>query len=190
MTTRAIFLDKDGTLVEDVPMNVDPARVKLVPGALDALIRLHALGFRFAVVSNQAGVAHGAFAEEALEPIAERLRSLLGAVGVPLDGFFYCPHHPDGKVARYRQTCHCRKPAPGLVVRAARHLGANLACSWFVGDILDDVEAGTRAGCRTVLLDSGGETEWVTTDRRTPDIVARSFGEVADRIIAAEARLA
>jgi len=190
MTTRAVFLDKDGTLVEDVPMNVDPARVKLTAGALGALARLHACGFRFAVVSNQPGVAHGFFAEEALEPIARLLDRLLGAAGIPLDGFFYCPHHPQGRVARYRMTCDCRKPAPGLVRRAARHLHADLARSWFVGDVLDDVEAGRRAGCRTVLLDSGGETEWAWSSAREPHVVARSFAEVADRIIAADRRFA
>lgn len=186
MRTRAVFLDKDGTLVEDVPMNVDPRQVRLAHGALDALVRLHALGFRFAVVSNQPGVAQGLFGEEALEPMALHLRDLLGAAGVPLDGFFYCPHHPDGRVARYRKACDCRKPAPGLVRRAAARLDADLASSWLVGDILDDVEAGRRAGCRTVMLDSGGETEWQTSTERTPDFVARSFEEVADRIIAAE----
>ena len=190
MTTRAIFLDKDGTLVDDVPMNVDPARVRLARGALDALVRLHALEFRFAVISNQPGIARGLFAEEALQPVASRLRALLGAAGVPLDGFFYCPHHPDGTVARYRMSCDCRKPAPGLIHRAASLLGAELARSWLVGDILDDVEAGRRAGCRTVLLDAGGETEWVVTESRTPDFVARSFAEVAEGIIAADRRLA
>jgi histidinol-phosphate phosphatase family protein len=188
MRTRAVFLDKDGTLVEDVPMNVDPGRVRLAHGALGALSRLHALGFRLAVVSNQPGVAQGLFPEEALEPIALRLSDLLGAAGVPLDGFFYCPHHPEGRVARYRRRCDCRKPAPGLVLRAAARLHADLAASWLVGDILDDVEAGRRAGCRTVLLLSGGETEWVISRVRIPHFVARSFDEVADRIIAADRR--
>jgi histidinol-phosphate phosphatase family protein len=184
MTSPVVFLDKDGTLVENVPMNVDPRRITLTHGVREALRRLHQRGFRIAVVSNQPGVAHGLFDERALEGVALRVQHLLGAAGVPLGGFFYCPHHPQGRIAAYARRCECRKPAPGLVRRAAARLDADLARSWMVGDILDDVEAGRRAGCRTMLFDSGGETEWVITAGRQPDHVATSFTEVADRILA------
>jgi D-glycero-D-manno-heptose 1,7-bisphosphate phosphatase len=188
MSARAIFLDKDGTLVEDVAMNVDPDRITMRAGAAEALGRLRDAGFRFAVVSNQSGVALGAFPEAALEPVKERLRTLLETAGLRLDGFYYCPHHPAGTVAEYSTECACRKPAPGLLLSAARALGANVEESWMVGDILDDVEAGRRAGCRTVLLDTGGETEWILTRVRTPDFIARTFGQVADHILAEPAR--
>ena len=184
MSARAVFLDKDGTLVEDVPMNVDPDRITMRPGAAEALGRLRDAGYQLAVVSNQAGVALGAFPERALEAVVERLRTLLDAAGVQLEGFYYCPHHPAGTVPEYRLECGCRKPAPGLVLSAARALGASVEDSWMVGDILDDVEAGRRAGCRTVLLDTGGETEWNVTPARTPDFIATSFGQVADYILA------
>jgi D-glycero-D-manno-heptose 1,7-bisphosphate phosphatase len=186
MSRRAVFLDKDGTLVDDVPMNVDPDRITLRVGAAEALGRLRDAGFHFAVVSNQAGVALGAFPERALHGVADRLRALLDAAGVSLDGFFYCPHHPAGTVAEYQIECDCRKPAPGLVLTAARELEADPANCWMVGDILDDVEAGRRAGCRTVLLDCGGETRWITTPVRTPDFIASTLGEAADHILAAE----
>jgi D-glycero-D-manno-heptose 1,7-bisphosphate phosphatase len=186
MSRRAVFLDKDGTLVDDLPMNVDPECITLRDGAAEALGRLRDAGFRFAVITNQAGVALGAFPERALDAVADRLRTLLDAVGVALDGFFYCPHHPAGIVAAYRMECPCRKPAPGLVLTAARALGADPTECWMVGDILDDVEAGRRAGCRTVLLDCGNETKWIATRARTPDFVASTLGEVADRILAAE----
>jgi histidinol-phosphate phosphatase family protein len=184
MSARAVFLDKDGTLVEDVPMNVDPDRMRVRAGAAEALGRLRDAGYRFAVVSNQPGVALGAFPERALDAMAERLRAMLGAAGVQLEGFHYCPHHPTGTVAEYRTECRCRKPAPGLVLSAAQALGASVEDSWMVGDILDDVEAGRRAGCRTVLLDTGGETEWNVTSARTPDFIATTFGQVADYILA------
>lgn len=186
MTARAVFLDKDGTLVENVAMNVDPSRIRLARGVPDALRRLRDAGYRFAVVSNQAGVARGVFPESALAGVQTRLADLLGEHGIALDGFFYCPHDPAGVVERYRITCDCRKPAPGLLHRAAAALGASVASSWMVGDILDDVEAGRRAGCRSILLDSGGETEWVRGPTREPHFVARSFAEVADHIIASE----
>lgn len=187
MSTRAVFLDKDGTLVDNVPANVDPSRIRLADGAADALRRLREAGYRFAVVSNQGGVARGLFPESALASVEARLAELLDEQGVRLDGFFYCPHDPAAAVERYRITCDCRKPAPGLVYRAAAALGADVASSWMVGDILDDVEAGRRAGCRSILLDSGGETEWVRGPAREPHFVARSFAEVADHILSTEA---
>jgi len=101
---------------------------------------------------------------------------------VPPAGFYYCPHHPDGAVADLRTTCACRKPAPGLLWQAARAEGIDLARSWFIGDILNDVEAGNRAGCRTILLNNGHETEWVASPLRVPWAVAPDL-DAAARII-------
>jgi histidinol-phosphate phosphatase family protein len=179
MTQRAVFLDKDGTLVEDVPYNVDPTLIRLMPGAAEGLRLLDAAGYRLVVVSNQSGVARGYFAEEALAAVKERLRELLEGAGVPLAGFFYCPHHPKGVVPAYAVACDCRKPAPGLIFRAARDLGLDPAQAWFVGDILDDVEAGRAAGCRTIFLDNGHETEWRLSPERTPHFKAADLAAAA-----------
>jgi histidinol-phosphate phosphatase family protein len=187
MTRRAVFLDKDGTLIEDVPYNVDPARIRLAAGVAEGLPRLHVSGFRLIVISNQSGVARGLFTEEALAAVRDRLRQLLADLGVPLDGFLYCPHHPEGIVPRYAVACDCRKPGPGLILAAAREHGIALEQSWFIGDILDDVEAGRRAGCRTALIDNGNETEWKRSPLRWPDIVAGDMAEAA-RLIATDAR--
>jgi D-glycero-D-manno-heptose 1,7-bisphosphate phosphatase len=181
---KAIFLDKDGTLIDDVPYNVDPDRIRLAPGTADGLPRLHAAGYRLFVVSNQSGVARGLFAESALGGVETRLRTLLADLGVPLAGFFYCPHHPEGNVGHYAIACDCRKPAPGLILRAAREQGIDVGRSWLVGDILDDIEAGRRAGCRTVLIDNGNETEWVLTPGRRPDFRAADLAEAAHIILA------
>jgi histidinol-phosphate phosphatase family protein len=180
---RAVFLDKDGTLVEDVPYNVDPRLVRLLPGAGDGLRRLQDAGLLLFVVSNQSGVARGLFPESALSPVEERLRGLLADCGVALDGFYYCPHHLEGVVAGYASHCDCRKPAPGLIRRAAAEHGLDLGRSWMVGDILDDVEAGRAAGCRTVLVDNGHETEWVLTPGRQPDLRAADLREAARLIL-------
>ncbi len=180
--SRAIFLDKDGTLIEDVPYNVDPALIRLYPDVPEALRLLRAAGYRLIVISNQAGVARGYFEESALKGVRETLYRLLAAEGVPLDGFYYCPHHPGGVVAAYAVACECRKPSPGMILRAAREHGVDLAGSWMAGDILNDVEAGNRAGCRTVLIDNGNETEWVAGEGRKPDLVARTVLEAALRI--------
>jgi histidinol-phosphate phosphatase family protein len=180
---RAVFLDKDGTLVEDVPYNVDPEKIRLTAGAAKGLLALHRAGYRLAVVSNQSGVARGYFSESALAGVGRRLSRLLTEVGVPLAGFYYCPHHPAGCVPGYAVVCRCRKPAPGLLVRAARELGVTPRQCWFVGDILDDVEAGRRAGCRTILLDNGHETEWRLTARRRPHHTVADLAEAARVIL-------
>lgn len=180
---KAVFLDKDGTLVENLPYNVDPERIRLTRGALEGLAELHAAGYLLVVVSNQSGVARGFFPESALAGVERRLRGLLGEAGLRLAGFYYCPHHPEGKVAAYARECECRKPHPGLLVQAARDLELDLEACWMVGDILDDVEAGRRAGCRTVLLDNGGETEWITSPQRLPDWTVPDLAAAASAIL-------
>lgn len=179
----AVFLDKDGTLLEDVPYNVDPERIRLMPGAAEALARLDAAGYALVVVSNQSGVARGLFPEEALEPVRARLEELFRRAGARLAGFFFCPHLPDGKDPRYAVACDCRKPEPGLLLRAADELGLDPSASWMLGDILDDVEAGNRAGCRTVLVGSGHETEWVLTPGRRPWGMAPDLAAAAGLIL-------
>jgi histidinol-phosphate phosphatase family protein len=179
-----VFLDKDGTLIEDVPYNVDPGLIRLTSGAAGGLRRLHAAGYRLFIVSNQSGVARGYFAEETLAGVWQRVTELLGAAGVPLAGCYYCPHHPDGTVTRYAVTCDCRKPHAGLILRGAREHGVDLAGSWVLGDKPVDVEAGHRAGCRTVLLGEGCETDGAGTVQQTPDYRARDLSEAADRILA------
>jgi histidinol-phosphate phosphatase family protein len=178
-----VFLDKDGTLVEDVPYNIDPARIRLTPRAAEGLRRLHGAGYQLVVVSNQSGVARGFFAEEALAAVWRRLGALLAEAGVPLAGCYYCPHHPLGVVPAYARVCDCRKPLPGLLHRAARERMLDLERSWTVGDILDDVEAGQRAGCRTVLVDNGHETEWVYSAWRVPNRIAANLAEAAEIIL-------
>jgi histidinol-phosphate phosphatase family protein len=176
---NAIFLDKDGTLIEDVPYNVDPAQIRLYPDVPEALRRFRDAGYRLIVISNQAGVARGYFEENALEGVRETLYRLLATEGVAVDGFYYCPHHPQGTVPVYSVACDCRKPRPGMIVRAAREHGIDLSGSWMIGDILNDVEAGNAAGCRTVLIDNGNETEWVKGPGREPTLVAKSVLEAA-----------
>jgi D-glycero-D-manno-heptose 1,7-bisphosphate phosphatase len=182
---QAVFLDKDGTLIEDVPYNVDPGRIRLAPRAEEGLRLLHAAGYRLIVISNQSGVARGLFPEEALVAVEQRLRGLLAEAGVPLLAFYYCPHHPEGIVPDLAVACACRKPEPGMILRAASEHGIDLARSWFIGDILDDVEAGRRAGCATVLIDNGHETQWVLSPLRTPHEVVADLAGAARRITAA-----
>lgn len=187
---RAVFLDKDGTLVDDVPYNCDPASIRLMRGAAEGLQALHAAGYALVVVSNQSGVALGRFPEEALQAVETRLRTLLAEVGVPLTGFYCCPHLPSGTIPRCAIACSCRKPQPGLLREAARQHGLDPACSWMVGDILHDVEAGRRAGCRTILIDNGHETEWELSPARIPHLRAQDLQEAASLILLQDGRRA
>lgn len=170
----AVFLDKDGTLVRDVPFNDDPDKVELMPGVAEGLRELASAGFRLFVVTNQSGLARGLMSPVRFAATSARLEALLDAAGVHLDGMYVCPHYPDGLVPALALSCNCRKPRPGLLLKAAAEHHVDLARSWLVGDILDDVEAGNRAGCRTVLL-TGGETEWLTGPYRTPDVTVTGF---------------
>jgi D-glycero-D-manno-heptose 1,7-bisphosphate phosphatase len=180
---KAVFLDKDGTLIPNIPYNVDPEQITLMPGAAAALVRLQTHGYIFVVISNQAGVARGLFQEEDLQPVRRKIESLFQSEGLKLAGFYYCPHHPEGSVAKYCQPCSCRKPAEGMILQAARELSIDLERSWMMGDILNDVEAGKRAGCRSILLNHGNETEWVDGPFRKPDFVASDMVQAADFII-------
>lgn len=178
----AIFLDKDGTLLEDVPYNADPSLMRWAPGARAGVQALAATGRPLVVVSNQPGLALGRFDRMALEAMIERLYELFDQAGVALEGFYFCPHHPQGRVAPFACFCGCRKPAPGLLLRAARDLNLDLSESWMIGDILDDVEAGHRAGCHSALLDAGHETEWKAGPARVPDWRVQSLEEAALRL--------
>ncbi len=178
-----VFLDKDGTLLEDIPFNVDPARIALAPSAAEGVRKLAAAGSRLVVVTNQPGIARGYFPRSAMASVERRVRELLRQHGASLAGFYYCPHDERGSVTPFNRVCACRKPADGMLRRAARELGIDLESAWLVGDILDDVEAGRRAGCRTVLIDCGNETEWRPGALRVPQHLAPDLEGAADLIL-------
>lgn len=169
---RAVFLDRDGTLVQPYHYPSRPAHLRLYDGIGPELWRLQAAGFQLIVITNQSGLARGYFTEADLQHMHEHLAGQLERFSLRLDGIYHCPHHVDGTVPHLAVPCDCRKPAPGMLLRAAVDLSLDLCRSWFVGDILDDVEAGNRAGCRTVLVDLGTEGHPADSSRQ-PDFVAR-----------------
>ncbi len=172
MKRRAVFLDRDGTLVYPRHYPSHPEELCLYEHIGPGLRRLQKAGFRLVVITNQAGIARGYFTEDDLRLMHEYLSDELARLGVRLDGIYYCPHHPDGVVPELAFRCRCRKPAPGMLLAAAADLDIDLARSWLVGDILNDVEAGKRAGCRSILVDLGTEA-YPTRRLRCPDFVAR-----------------
>jgi D-glycero-D-manno-heptose 1,7-bisphosphate phosphatase len=153
---RAVFLDRDGVLVEDVDVVTHGDDLRLLPGVPMALNRLRDHGFKLVVVTNQPIVARGLVTERDVATIHEFLASLIRDAGGPLlECFYFCPHHPKATLPAYRQDCDCRKPRAGLLRRAAIELGIDLSASYLVGDRITDVIAGASVGCRTVLVQTG-----------------------------------
>lgn len=156
----AIFLDRDGVLIEDVHLLTDPGDIRVLEGVPQALRSLKEAGFQLIVVSNQTVVARGLVTEQEVCAINAEMEHLLEQAGGPrLDGFYFCPHHPNATLPAYRIACKCRKPRPGLLLRAAREHNLNLGASFVIGDRITDIIAGARAGCRTVLAQTGKHQE-------------------------------
>ena len=149
---RAVFLDRDGTLIDELGFLARPEGLRLLPGVGAAVRRLNEAGRTVIVVTNQSGIARGLFGEGELAAIHARLATELARDGAHLDDVLYCPHHPREGVPPWRSACTCRKPAPGLVLEAARRHGLDLAASWMIGDSRRDLECGTRAGVRGSIL--------------------------------------
>lgn len=179
----AVFVDKDGTLLDGPAGHVDPALLRLRPGAAEALASLAARGFALLVATNESGLARGSYNRAEFARLQAALEQLLRkAAGVTLLDFLVCPHAPGPDGA---PSCLCRKPAPGLLVRAARRHDIDLTRSWMVGDGLEDVEAGHRAGCRTVLLAGGEAPSGKLTPLRQPDIRCDTWADAARHILLA-----
>ena len=161
MPRRAIFVDRDGTLCEQNGLVADPEQLRLLPRAAAAIRRLNRNGWQVIVVTDQPGVAFDEFDEDALADVHERLRSLLLVEGARLDGIYHCPHHPEGKIERYRRDCACRKPGIGLFERARDEMGIDLDGSFLVGDSPGALRAAAACGLESVLVrtGAGGETE-------------------------------
>jgi D-glycero-D-manno-heptose 1,7-bisphosphate phosphatase len=154
--SRAVFLDRDGVLVEDVEQLTDADQIRVLPGVPRALLLLRENGFRLVVISNQAVVARGRVTEQQVRELQGELERMIQRQGGPnLDAFYFCPHHPRATLPAYRADCECRKPQPGMLLRAAIELGVDLPSSFMVGDRITDIIAGARAGCRTVLVQTG-----------------------------------
>lgn len=155
MPREAVFLDRDGTLIEEVHYLADPDQVRLIPGAAEAVRALNGAGALVIVVTNQAGVARGYFPESRVAEVHERLSRLLAERGAKVDAYYHCPHHPTEGAGAYRGECACRKPKPGMLLTAARDFDIDLARSWMIGDKACDAGAGAAAGCRTLLVRTG-----------------------------------
>jgi D-glycero-D-manno-heptose 1,7-bisphosphate phosphatase len=183
MRSRAVFFDRDHTLIEDPGYISDPDNVRLYDDVVEALKRLGSAGYRLVVVTNQSGVARGILTEERLGEIHQRLEALLEQQGAGLDAIYACPYldGPEATVEAYRCPSDLRKPAPGMLLQAAADLELDLAHSWLIGDRARDIEAGRRAGCRTILLERDQANP--SARQANPDHVVRSLTEAADTVL-------
>lgn len=168
---KAVFLDRDGTIIEDVGYPHERSAIKFLPLVSEAISILNQNGYRVIVTTNQSGVARGYFTEDALRQINQYIRDTLAARGAVIDRVYYCPHHVEGTIKEYRKACDCRKPNPGMIQQATRELDIDLKRSFAIGDKPLDVEAGRRAGCRTILLgDDTGDTGAAAPDYVAADL--------------------
>ena len=169
---RAIFLDRDGTINEEVGYIEHLDRLRIIPEAYEAIRLINLSGFIAVVITNQAGIAKGLFNEDFVIKTNERLQEFLGQKGAAIDAFYFCPHHPTEGVPPYRMVCDCRKPAPGLFYQAARDMAIDLAASYMIGDRYRDMEAAHRAGVKGVLVKTGYGAEVLENigpDQETPE---------------------
>ena len=170
---RAVFLDRDGTLNVDIGYPRDPDRITLLPGAAEGLRAFTEAGFALVVVSNQSGIGRGLVTPSEAAAVHERICGLLAEAGTKIDDYRYCPHAPEDR-------CDCRKPRPSMLHDGARKLGIDLKRSWMVGDKPSDVEAGRRAGCRTVLIGGADAAREAGADHSAsawPEVIERVLGE-------------
>jgi D-glycero-D-manno-heptose 1,7-bisphosphate phosphatase len=183
----AIFLDRDGTVTEEVGYINHIDRAQMYRWAPEAVRMLKSTGFPVIIVTNQSGVGRGYFTEELVDRVHRKIQEELAAEGTKLDAFYYCPHHPSAVLEAYRQVCRCRKPSTGMAVEAAERFGIDLKASYIVGDTYRDMQMGFNMGARTVLLMTGygrGEYEhhrgnWT----RMPDLIAENLLDAAVQIL-------
>jgi histidinol-phosphate phosphatase family protein len=168
---RALFLDRDGTIIEDVEYPRDPDLVRLLPGAADALGRLAREGWKLIVIGNQSGVGRGMIAPDEMRGVQKRFEELMQANGAPIDAAYFCLHAPE-------DNCPCRKPSPALVQQAAREHSIDLAESFMIGDREADIQCGRNAGCAVVWLRNAK----FAVQGDLPDFVARNWGAVYETV--------
>jgi D-glycero-D-manno-heptose 1,7-bisphosphate phosphatase len=187
MKQRAVFMDRDGTISEEVGYVNHPSRFRVFPYSAPAIKRLNENGWLAVVVTNQAGVARGYFTEEMIHSVHDRLKRDLEQQGAKLDAIYYCAHHPSVGKPPYLLDCDCRKPRPGLILHAAEELNIDRSESWMIGDRYSDIELAHNAGVKSAFVMSGyGQGEWEHQRQswdRQPDLVAETLYEAVEAII-------
>jgi len=183
----AVFLDRDGTINEQMGYINHLCRFKLLAGAAEAIKLLNDAGIPVVVISNQSGLARGYFPEELLVAVHEKMDRLLAEKGAHVDGIYYCPHHPEAKEERFRETCNCRKPKPGLVLQAADEMNLDPEKSFVVGDRWSDIKTAANCGAKSILVRTGygrGDEQYIGPHQEIqPDYKAEDLLEAVEWIL-------
>ncbi|VVB95767.1 Glyceraldehyde 3-phosphate phosphatase [uncultured archaeon] len=181
---RAVFLDRDGVLTQEPPHyahRVD--ELEFIPGSPEAIRMLNKNGYVVIVVSNQSGIARGYYPEEDTDIFNQAMEKKLAEIGAHIDTIYYCPHHPEAIIEKYRVDCDCRKPRPGMLKRAEKELNIDLKKSFMIGDRWSDIEAGKRAECKTVMVRTGYNLEKLKDNEITCDYVANDLFDAVEYIL-------
>jgi D-glycero-D-manno-heptose 1,7-bisphosphate phosphatase len=181
---RAVFLDRDGVITQEPPYYAHKlSELVLLPKSSDAIRLLNENGFLVVVACNQAGIARGYYQEEDAILFNQAMKDNLAREGARIDAMYYCPHHPEAKIERYRVNCNCRKPEPGMLTRAGKELNLDLKQSFMIGDKLSDVEAGKRAGCKTIMVRTGQGAEELKAKNVECDYIADDVYNAVEHIM-------
>ena len=176
---KAVFLDRDGVITKEPPHyahRID--QLELIPKSAEAIKGLNESGFKIIVISNQSGVARGYYQEKDLKIYNNEMKRQLEEKGAHIDAIYYCPHHPEATIKEYRIDCDCRKPKPGMLKRAEKDLDLDLKCSFLIGDKVSDIEAGYRAGYKTILVLTGqdnGELKKISKMDIKPNYISKDL---------------
>lgn len=182
--TRAVFLDRDGVIIQEPPHYVyRPDQLHFIPGSIDAIRLLNENNFLVVIVTNQAGVAHGYYSENDVLEFHKLMKIKLEKEGAKIDGIYYCPHHPESKIEKYRLYCNCRKPKPGMLKKAEKDLNIDLKRSFMIGDTISDIHAGKSVGCKTILVLTGYGKEEIKNSHIEYDLIANDLYDVIGQIL-------
>ena len=188
MKNKAVFLDRDGTINVDKGFVYRIEDFEFMSGAIEAIRLLNENNFKVVVVSNQSGIARGYYTEEDLQRLHRFINEELAKYGAQIDRFYYCPHHPEAKIERYRLDCDCRKPKPGLLKRAIEDLSIDINRSYLIGDSQSDIEAGKAIGCRTILIVREQGVEGAKPRKQEANWVRSSLKSAVEHILELEGK--
>lgn len=185
---KAIFLDRDGVINEDIDNLYKIEDIEIINGVPEALKLLKKNGFKLIVISNQPVIARGLATEKQINEINNEINNLIKKEsGIEIDKFFFCPHHPNANLEKYRILCHCRKPSPGMIFQAAKEFDIDLSQSWMIGDRISDIVAGKNAGCKTILIEKDYSKKKIEgldyNENTTPNITIKFLKDSVEKII-------
>jgi len=189
LVNRAVFLDRDGVIIQEPPHYAHlVSQIQFIPRSVQGIKLLNENGFLTIVITNQAGVARGYYPEEDTVKFNNALKKMIARQGARIDAMYYCPHHPEAKIEKYRIDCECRKPRPGMLKKAEKEFSIELKQSFMIGDKLTDIQAGRNAGCKTIMVKTGMGAEELRTSEVDCDYIADDLYDAVEHVLSLSGR--